>query len=548
MEDGRGWCCGVSAEVKQRQKGRAWWDGVFQYCNASTWYSWSRSQYTDHTHWDPYNPTNPDRPMFGLRACRYGNSEGLFWWVGSYLRFWIRVCFWVPLFLRHLGLFGFELSLIESIYGGGRSEDEACVQALQQEVPFWEVLGGHMRSHMIGNSAEAAERKKISSLNGGRSSKKESGFEGGGHSAYGLRENPKKHGGWLIQGVVHSKRMFVKNVERLSSNLEDHSWTNASQKPVMDRRKRSKRTNFNRTLAVYPSPSVSDTEQEQQELAICLMMLSRDSGHWVGRNMNCVSDGDEIVETKKLGDGKSKSAVLDSEAGPFENSDSGNVESLELKLEDGSGFDVFGAESGKGLKRLKCMKAGLGKDLKRPKCVKTELGKEENVRKRSKYQCLTCNKTFHSHQALGGHRANHKRVEGCNSSNYESIENSIETDTCPGPTPHKKLARFGSGKTPIAQDLSGKAEKKIGVCEDENSRTLVIKQEPLEIPGLIDLNLPAPIEEEANEHIQECLPEVTSPSADPTARSSFACPWKLFFVSIFCSGISSSFDVFHPET
>lgn len=48
--------------------------------------------------------------------------------------------------------------------------------------------------------------------------------------------------------------------------------------------------------------------------------------------------------------------------------------------------------------------------------------------------------------------------------------------------------------------------------------------------------------------IQECLPEVTSPSADPTARSSFACPWKLFFVSIFCSGISSSFDVFHPET
>ena len=498
--------------------------------------------------------------------------------------------------------------------------------------PSGKSLGGHMRSHMIGNSAEAAERKKISSLNGGRSSKKDSGFEGGGHSAYGLRENPKKT--WRLANsrsgsqqenvckecgkVFQSLKALCGHMachsekERLSSNLEDHSWTNASQKPVMDRRKRSKRTNFNRTLAVYPSPSVSDTEQEQQELAICLMMLSRDSGHWGGLNslvyssdnnsvvleaksssidmrisrgedMNCVSDGDEIVETKKLGDGKSKSAVLDSEAGPFENSDSGyfmngaqrvesdvsvdgvfrNVESLELKLEDGSGFDVFGAESGKVLKRLKCMKAGLGKDLKRPKCVKTELGKgllkqegydrvnrasveydlskrakndsysEENFRKRSKYQCLTCNKTFHSHQALGGHRANHKRVEGCNSSNYESIENSIETDTCPGPTPHKKLARFGSGKTPIAQDLSGKAEKKIGsrksnghmcpicfkvfrsgqalgghkkshfvgVCEDENSRTLVIKQEPLEIPGLIDLNLPAPIEEEANEHV-----------------------------------------------
>ncbi|CBI27269.3 unnamed protein product, partial [Vitis vinifera] len=217
--------------------------------------------------------------------------------------------------------------------------------------PSGKSLGGHMRSHMIGNSAEAAERKKISSLNGGRSSKKESGSQ---------QEN----------------------------------------KP-----------------------------QEQQELAICLMMLSRDSGHWGGLN---------------------------------------------------SLYDLS-------------------------KRAKNDSYSEENVRKRSKYQCLTCNKTFHSHQALGGHRANHKR----------------------------KLARFGSGKTPIAQDLSGKAEKKIGsrksnghmcpicfkvfrsgqalgghkkshfvgVCEDENSRTLVIKQEPLEIPGLIDLNLPAPIEEEANEHV-----------------------------------------------
>lgn len=494
--------------------------------------------------------------------------------------------------------------------------------------PCGKSLGGHMRSHMIRNSADAQERKKFSSSNSGRSSKKESGFEGGGHSAYGLRENPKKT--WRLANTRKSSqpqnickecgKMFQSlkalcghmachsEKERVSSNLEDHSWTNAGQKLVMDRRKRSKRTS-DWSPVVYPSPSVSDIELEQQELAICLMMLSRDSGHWGGLNSlvyssdnnsvvleaksstidmgisreedtNCVSDGDEIVEVKKL-DGKSKAALLDPEAGLFENSDSGyfmngaqgvesddsvdgfvrNVESLERKLEDRSGFDVLGAESGKGLKRLKCMKAALGKNLKKPNSVKTELRKgppkheeydqgvrafvgydshkrakndsysEENARKRSKYQCLTCNKAFHSHQALGGHRANHKRVEGCNSWSYDSIENSIEADTCPDPAPHKKVAQFCSGKTPTAQDSSGKAERKtgskksnghkcsicskvfrsgqalgghkkshfVGVCEDENSRTLLIKQEPLEIPALIDLNLPAPIEEEAKE-------------------------------------------------
>lgn len=63
MEDGRGWCCGVSAEVKQRQKGRAWWDGVVSVLYMLLHGTHGVEASTQITHWDPYNPTNPDRPM-----------------------------------------------------------------------------------------------------------------------------------------------------------------------------------------------------------------------------------------------------------------------------------------------------------------------------------------------------------------------------------------------------------------------------------------------------------------------------------------------------
>ena len=58
---------------------------------------------------------------------------------------------------------------------------------------------------MIGNSAESQERKKILSENGGKnSSKRESEVEGGGHSSYGLRENPKKT--WRLSNSRNSSQ------------------------------------------------------------------------------------------------------------------------------------------------------------------------------------------------------------------------------------------------------------------------------------------------------------------------------------------------------
>lgn len=48
--------------------------------------------------------------------------------------------------------------------------------------------------------------------------------------------------------------------------------------------------------------------------------------------------------------------------------------------------------------------------------------------KKARYNCTTCNKVFHSYQALGGHRASHKKVKGCFSQiedEYESLQEEI---------------------------------------------------------------------------------------------------------------------------
>ncbi|KAL6985992.1 hypothetical protein U1Q18_019361 [Sarracenia purpurea var. burkii] len=86
------------------------------------------------------------------------------------------------------------------------------------------------------------------------------------------------------------------------------------------------------------SSSVSEIDHEQEEVAMCLMMLSRDSGNWVGVNSivessdnnsvvletksssidmrigrkkgsSCVFNGGGALEIKKPGKGKSKSSV-----------------------------------------------------------------------------------------------------------------------------------------------------------------------------------------------------------------------------------------------
>ncbi|CAK9142400.1 unnamed protein product [Ilex paraguariensis] len=155
----------------------------------------------------------------------------------------------------------------------------------------------------------------------------------------------------------------------------------------------------------------------------------------------------------------------------------------------------------------------------------------ENAHKRSKYECLTCKKAFSSFQALGGHRPCHKRNNVCINSRYESGENSIEGGINPDFIPNGKFQKSISYKNPIAKDLSCNAEKKsrskkskghecpycnrifksgqalgghkrshfIGGRENISNQTPLIKQD---IPDLLDLNLPAPMDDEADGQVE----------------------------------------------
>lgn len=52
--------------------------------------------------------------------------------------------------------------------------------------------------------------------------------------------------------------------------------------------------------------------------------------------------------------------------------------------------------------------------------------KSMKVEVKGKFQCKTCNKIFDSHQALGGHRASHKKVKGCFASTIDNFNNTVD--------------------------------------------------------------------------------------------------------------------------
>ncbi|XP_009408118.2 zinc finger protein ZAT9-like [Musa acuminata AAA Group] len=111
-------------------------------------------------------------------------------------------------------------------------------------------------------------------------------------------------------------------------------------------------------------------------------------------------------------------------------------------------------------------------------------------RKRTRYQCSTCGKFFRSYQALGGHRASHKRVE---------VERIPTADTNP-PDREPKLFEcpyccrvFSSG-----QALGGHKRSHLSSAITAPVHRPLPPLSPFVLEGsFIDLNLPATPEEEA---------------------------------------------------
>ncbi|KAI3905252.1 hypothetical protein MKX01_017498 [Papaver californicum] len=118
---------------------------------------------------------------------------------------------------------------------------------------------------------------------------------------------------------------------------------------------------------------------------------------------------------------------------------------------------------------------------------------------RKKYQCESCKKVFRSYQALGGHRANHSKINGC-----ILPSTTIQADQSNADDYFKCPVCFKSFKS--RQALGG--HKRIHFSADlgaANSNTTT-SATPISAASnsikfrdnLIDLNLPAPIEEDDN--------------------------------------------------
>ncbi|KAA8541008.1 hypothetical protein F0562_024854 [Nyssa sinensis] len=366
-----------------------------------------------------------------------------------------------------------------------------------------------------------------------------------------------------------------------------------------NRRKRSKRvTRYMSTTTsssfsiANASSSVSEIEQEQEDVAMCLMMLSRDVGHWGGLNSvadssdnnseflearsftkiegkNSLCAGGEVVKFKKLRNGKLESTVLVSENSQLDVKQSeygASGISCNGSKRNKSEVKINGFHGNDKLKKSKVEESEgeLGKNLinetgfdhaelgskkcssSKRKCrnlFDPELGVESSKKstfgaceKKNIFECTTCNKTFHSYQALGGHRASHKKTKGCFASKNDSSENSIETEISPDPTADSKLIK-SFDENPIDHELvagyadnghTGCVSKKskghecpicfkvfssgqalgghkrshlIGGAEARNNQTIAVQKPIPEIRDLLDLNLPAPVEEESNGHV-----------------------------------------------
>lgn len=288
------------------------------------------------------------------------------------------------------------------------------------------ALGGHMRSHVIGmthlgKTQEAEEGKESSPSSTSSSSEEED--EGKAQALYyGLRENPKKS-----FRLVDPEFSFAIDASSVVQDRE--SETESSKNPFRRRSKRHRKSKLEQEHE--PASSVSDTTPEE-DVALSLMMLSRDI--W----------------------------MRDFRKAPFEE------------------FEEDEEENG----------------------IEHEEEQEEEEkmrfcpRGRNKYQCGTCKKVFRSYQALGGHRASHKKIKTC---------------TPPSPAVKSQVpnSRIGAGNRRIhecpfcfrvfksGQALGGHKRSHLSASASASASASPSAPTPPKFgDSLIDLNLPAPLEDD----------------------------------------------------
>ncbi|KAI6702715.1 hypothetical protein NL676_011851 [Syzygium grande] len=254
------------------------------------------------------------------------------------------------------------------------------------------ALGGHMRSHLANlplppkpeegeeqgppvqlGGAEAPRAQSGSSPPSSSSSEEEEG-EGDEEArklqaqGYGLRENPKKSirladpefaidAGSVVLQDRESETESSKNPAGRRSRSSATEGTTHQRRFFSEEDRRCRKKTKRMPSKAESASSISD-ETTEEDLAFCLMMLSRDKWRREKSHREQENADDSAEEEDEDDDEEDEKDEEDEEE----------------------------SEESKGL-----------------------VAKALRNRNRGNYRCETCDRTFRSYQALGGHRASHKK-------------------------------------------------------------------------------------------------------------------------------------------
>ncbi|CAK8540459.1 unnamed protein product [Lathyrus sativus] len=330
------------------------------------------------------------------------------------------------------------------------------------------ALGGHMRSHMMNllvTKQEDSSRMIQLSFEAESASSSSDDDDDEKGLNYGLRENPKRSIRLVDQEFsfppVDTSSVILQDIESETESSKNNPTRKRSKRVWKIRHfdqkyydesstKKVKFLNKNNSSSVVdhePGSSVSDTTEE--DVAFCLMKLSRDK--WDRQNEQYKEEEEEEFDDE-----------YDLE---MEEDEDEEDEEIERSLD----------ESDESQELIKVTKSN-------------------NKVRKGKYKCETCNKVFKSYQALGGHRASHKKIK----TNTTLEESSPEFDVV-----EKKIHEcpvcfrvFNSG-----QALGG--HKRTHVMHGSTTSTTIPIFSTKKVgKSVIDLNLPAPIDDDEVSQIE----------------------------------------------
>ncbi|KAF8412983.1 hypothetical protein HHK36_000955 [Tetracentron sinense] len=113
---------------------------------------------------------------------------------------------------------------------------------------------------------------------------------------------------------------------------------------------------------------------------------------------------------------------------------------------------------------------------------------------RAKYQCGTCKKVFRSYQALGGHRASHKKIKTCIPFS-SSVSRTHEAESEPGNVSSAMVNRR-IHECPVCFRVFGSGQALGGHKRSHLSGSAIAANSTKFEENLIDLNLPAPVNDD----------------------------------------------------